>query len=128
MTEKKKWFEWVTGSLEEKKQYREHQERVKQLPAGYRETQKALERYLLYRGGHGSGQELLRMMTDLADLIEGAAADGTAIAEVIGEDPAEFAEEFLANYTDSQWITKEQDRLRKAVAEATTSQAEGAES
>ena len=39
---------------------------------------------------------LLSMFEDLADLFEQGAADGTPIREIVGEDPVEFAEAFLA--------------------------------
>jgi DNA-binding ferritin-like protein (Dps family) len=38
------------------------------------------------------------MLEDLADLFEQGAADGTPLRDVVGEDPVEFAEAFLANY------------------------------
>ena len=40
------------------------------------------------------------MFEDLADLFERAAADGTPIREIVGEDPVEFVETFIQNYTD----------------------------
>lgn len=122
MAEKKKWFEWLIGSIEQKKQYKRQQARVKQLPAGHRQAQEAIERYLMYRGGISSGEELIQMLEDLTDLMEQAVADGTAVIEVIGENPVDFAEEFLANYTDSQWINKEKARLKKSIDEATSTQ------
>ncbi|MGC0272455.1 DUF1048 domain-containing protein [Pseudactinotalea sp. Z1739] len=122
MAEKRKWFEWLTGSLEQKKRYKQQQERVKQLPAGYQQAQEAIERYLMHRGGISDGEELLQMLDDLTELMERAAADGTAINDIIGEDPVDFADEFLANYTDSQWINKEKARLKRSVDDATRRQ------
>ncbi|MDZ5077565.1 DUF1048 domain-containing protein [Nesterenkonia sp. HG001] len=125
MVERKKWFEWLIGSLEQKRQYKQQQARVKQLPASYRQAQEAIQRYLLHRGGISNGEELLQMLEDLTELMERAAADGTSVAEVFGEDPVDFAEEFLANYTDSQWINKEKDRLKKSIDEAVRIQNQG---
>ena len=122
MAEKKKWFEWLIGSHQQKKQYKQQQARVKQLPAGHRQAQEAIERYLTYRGGLSNGGELLQMLEDLIELMEQAVADGTALKDVIGEDPVDFAEEFLANYTDSQWINKEKARLRKSIDHVTNQQ------
>jgi DNA-binding ferritin-like protein (Dps family) len=34
---------------------------------------------------------------------------------VVGEDPVEFVEEFVRNYSGGQWINKERDRLNQAI-------------
>ena len=113
------WIEQVTGSLEQKKQYRQYKARVKQLPANYRTALEALERYLTYFGAITKGDTLVKMLEDLADLFEQSAASGTPIPEVVGEDPVEFAETFLQNYSEGQWINKERKRLTEAIASVT---------
>ena len=60
----------------------------------------------------------MSMLEDLADLFEQSAADGTPIREIVGEDPVEFAETFLQNYSEGQWINKERERLTKAIDRA----------
>lgn len=118
MATSKKWHERLTGSLEEKRQYKQYRARVQELPGSYREVHEGLERYLMYRGGLTKGDELLEMLEDLLALTQQAATARTPIGEVIGEDPVEFAEDFLSNYTDSQWINKERQRLNRAVERA----------
>ncbi len=110
-----KWIEAVTGSLEEKKQYKLHKSRIKQLPDNYRTAVEALERYYMYFGGIANGRVLVTMLDDLADLFEQAAADATPIRAIVGDDPVEFAETFIANYSDGQWINKERTRLIDAI-------------
>jgi len=112
------WIEKITGSLEQKKQYRQYKARKEHLPANYRTAIDALERYLMYFGSITKGDVLLSMLDDLADLFEQSAANGTPIRAIIGNDPVEFAEEFLRNYTQGQWINKERERLIKAIANA----------
>ncbi|MBB6402787.1 DUF1048 domain-containing protein [Arthrobacter sp. AZCC_0090] len=109
------WIEQLTGSLEQKKQYRQYKTRVEQLPADYRAAAMALERYLMYFGSITKGDVLLSMLGDLADLFEQSVADGTAIRGIVGDDPVEFAETFMRNYTVGQWINKERERLTKAI-------------
>jgi len=109
------WIEQVTGSLEQKKQYRQYKARAKQLPANYRTAIEALERYLTYFGAITKGETLVKMLEDLADLFEQSAASGTPVREVVGEDPVEFAETFLQNYSEGQWINKERKRLTQAI-------------
>lgn len=112
------WIEKITGSLEEKKRYREYKERVRALPDAHRTAARGIERYLVYVGGLSDGSALIRMLGDLADLFERAAADGTPVRDVVGDDPVEFAEDFLRTYRDAQWITTERTRLTTAIAEA----------
>lgn len=114
-----KWIEQITGSLEDKKRWREYKARKEQLPTNYRTAIDGIERYLMYAGSVAKGDVLMQMLDDLADLIEGAAADGTPIRNVVGDDPVEFADTFIQNYSDGQWFNKERKRLTDAIDEAT---------
>ena len=113
-----KWIELVTGSLEQKKQYRQDKARIEALPEPYAAAAKALQRYLMYYGGVTDGGTLLKMFGDHADLWERAAADGTPVRAIVGDDPVEFAETFADAYTGKQWIDKERARLTEAIADA----------
>jgi DNA-binding ferritin-like protein (Dps family) len=110
-----KWIEAVTGTLEEKRQYKQHKARIRRLPENYRTAVDALERYYMYFGGISKGDVLVKMLDDLADLFEQAAVDGTGIRAIVGDDPVEFAETFIANYSEGQWINKERTRLIDAI-------------
>jgi DNA-binding ferritin-like protein (Dps family) len=120
-----KWIELITGSLEDKKRYRQYKARERALPDSYRTAIEAVDRYLIYAGGISDGTVLVSMMDDLADLFEQSAANGTPVREIVGHDPVEFVETFLRNYSDGQWINKERERLTTAIDRAET---EGAES
>ena len=113
-----KWIETLTGSLEQKKQYRQHKARLEGLPEPYRTVAKALERYLMYYGGITDGDTLVTMLGDSADLWERAAIDATPVDAIVGSDPVEFAETFAQAYGGARWIDKERARLTDAVAEA----------
>lgn len=113
-----KWIEKVTGPLEEKRQYRQGMARIEALPAPYRDVVKALQRYLTYYAGIVDGETLVTMNGDLVDLWERAAADGTPIRDIVGEDPVAFAEDFAAAYTGKRWMDKERARLTRAIARA----------
>ncbi len=112
-----KWIELVTGPLEEKKQYREYKARLRQLPGNYRLAAEAVERYLMYAAGIAKGDVLVRMYGDLVGLFEESAANGTPIRGIVGDDPIEFVETFIANYADGSWINKERQRLIAAIDE-----------
>ena len=72
----------------------------------------------MYAGSIAKGDVLVQMLDDLADLIERAAADGTPIRDIVGDDPVEFADTFIANYSDGQWVNKERTRLNDAINKA----------
>ena len=112
-----KALEKVYGPIDQKKRYRRYKARVEGLPASYRTAVEALQRYSYYFGG-GTAEGGLAMLEDLADLFEQAAADGTPVREIVGEDPIEFAEAFLRNYPQGNWIIRERDRLTNAIARA----------
>jgi DNA-binding ferritin-like protein (Dps family) len=113
-----KWIEALTGSLEQKKQYKQDMARINGLPEPHRTAAKAVHRYLMYSGGITDGDTLTTMFTDLADLWERAATDGTPVRDIVGDDPVEFAETFAQAYTGEKWIDKERARLAKAIDDA----------
>lgn len=112
------FIEKIIGDFGNKREWRVYKARVAALPAGYRSTVEALQRYLMYFGAIANGDTLMKMLSDLADLFEQAAAEGSPIRSVVGDDPVEFAETFLRNYSDGQWISKERQRLVQAIDRA----------
>ena len=109
------WIEKLTGSFEDKKRWRQYKARKESLPGNYKATIDGLERYFMYAGSIVKGDIFMQMFEDLIDLIERAAADGTPIREIVGDDPVDFAETFIANYSDGQWINKERKRLADTI-------------
>ena len=101
----------------DKRRWREYKARSRRLPASYRTAIEAVERYLMYFGP-ADGDSAASMFEDLADLFEQAAADGTPIRELVGEDPAEFVDAFAENYKKGGWVTRERDRLAGAIERA----------
>lgn len=112
-----KWYELVTGSLADKKAYRQYKARIAALPDPYKTAANAFERYFMYNGGIPDGDPavMLTMLNDFADLWERAAADGTPVHEITGDDPVEFAETFAAAYSGKRWIDKERNRLTETI-------------
>ncbi len=102
----------------EKRQWRQHRARTRQLPESYRTAIEALERYLMHVGPGGDGAGAATMFDDLLDLFEQSAANGTSIREIVGDDPVEFLEAFVENYPDGQWRVRERMRLINAIQRA----------
>lgn len=113
----------ISTLITEKRRYRQYKARTKQLPANYHTAIEALERYLMHFGAIAKGDTLVAMLEDLADLFEQSAASASPIEQIVGEDPVEFAETFLQNYSEGQWINKERERLINAIHRAEGSDA-----
>ena len=122
-----KWIETITGSLEQKKQYKQYRARIEALPEPYGTAAQAFHRYFMYYGGVTDGETALTMFGDFADLWERAAADGTPVRAIVGDDPVEFAEAFAQAYSGKQWIDKERERLMKAIDAAAGDNGKGAD-
>lgn len=103
--------------IQDKRRYRQWKARTERLPASYRTTLEALQRYM-FLFGPSKGDSVLAMLDDLAELFEQSAAAGTPIRTVVGDDPVEFVEAFVANYPTGSWIRRERDRLNAAVDRA----------
>jgi len=106
----KRFMEKLLGDLGDKRRWRAYRSRVRALPEPYRTAAGGMERYFMYFGGV-SGETGLVALEDLAELFEGAAADGTELHVLAGDDPVEFAEAFFSNYEGASWIDKERSRL-----------------
>jgi DNA-binding ferritin-like protein (Dps family) len=113
-----KWIELVTGSLDQKKRYRQYRARIKALPEPYGTVAQAFQRYFMYYAGIVDGETGLKMFGDFADLWERAAADGTPVRDIVGEDPVEFADTFAQAYAGKRWIDKERARLTRTIEDA----------
>ena len=109
---------FIAKVIGEKRHWRQHKARTRQLPASYRTAVEALERYMMYCGPGGDGAEAASMFDDLIDLFEQSAANRTPIREIVGEDPVEFLEAFVRNYPDGQWRVRERKRLITAIERA----------
>jgi DNA-binding ferritin-like protein (Dps family) len=106
----------------DKKRWRQYKARTRELPEPYRAAAEALERYLMVFGPT-DGDSAARMFEDLAELFEQGVANGTSVRALVGEDPLEFAEAFLANYPEG-WMSKERRRLADAIDRAAGDRAE----
>ena len=111
----------ISKLIGDKRRWRQYKARTSELPESYRTAVDALERYLMCFGP-GDADTASSMFEDLADLFEQSAASGTSVRDVVGQDPVEFAETFLQNYSEGQWINKERERLTDAIDRAAGSE------
>ncbi|MEU8784442.1 DUF1048 domain-containing protein [Streptomyces sp. NPDC048637] len=107
---------FISKVIGPKKRWRAYKARVKELPENHRTAVEAIERYLMYFVPT-EGDSTESMLEDLADLFEQAVVDGTPIREIVGEDPVEFAEAFVQNYSEGGYVPA---RARKQLTDALT--------
>jgi DNA-binding ferritin-like protein (Dps family) len=100
-----------------KRRWRAYKARVRQLPPNYRGAVDAIERYLMYFGPMDA-DSAGSLFEDVIDLFERAAADGTPISDIVGDDPVEFVEALIANYSKGGYVTRERERLISAIESA----------
>jgi len=110
--------DFTSKVIGDKRRWRHYKARTRQLPASYRTAVDAIERYLMYFVPV-DGDSAASMFEDLADLFERAAADGTPIRDIVGEDPVEFVEAFVQNYSKGGYVpTRARERLTSAIERA----------
>jgi DNA-binding ferritin-like protein (Dps family) len=102
----------------DKRRWRQYKARVKKLPPNYRTAVEAIERYLMHFGSLDT-DNAASLFEDVADLFERAAADGTPIREIVGNDPVEFVDELIRTYAKGGYVARERQRLINAIDQAT---------
>jgi DNA-binding ferritin-like protein (Dps family) len=106
---------FISKVIGPKKRWRQYKARVEQLPENYRTAVDAIERHMMHFVPTDADGEAARF-EDLADLFEQAAADRTPIREVVGDDPVEFVEAFVQNYSEGGYApAREKKRLTDAI-------------
>jgi DNA-binding ferritin-like protein (Dps family) len=109
---------FISKMIGDKKRWRAYKARKRRLPGNYRAAVDAIEHYLMHFVPT-DGDSVASEFEDLADLFEQAAADGTPIREIVGEDPVEFVEAFARNYSEGGYVpARERKRLTDAIARA----------
>lgn len=108
---------FLSKVIGDKRRWRRYKARVSQLPLNYRTAVEAIERYLMHFGPMDA-DSASSLFEDVADLFERAAADGTPIREIVGDDPVEFVEELIRNYSKGGYVDRERERLINAIDRA----------
>jgi len=108
---------FIATVIGDKRRWRQYKARVRQLPPNYRTAVDAIERYLMHFGLL-DGDSAASLFEDVADLFEQAAADGTPIREIVGDDPVEFVDALVRNYDKGGYVTRERERLIRAIDQA----------
>jgi DNA-binding ferritin-like protein (Dps family) len=97
--------------LEEKRVWRELENRAKALGDDYYEDYQQMKKYI-WLSGLTSWQDFKFVFEHLLDLLEDVAADGRKVTEVTGPDVASFLDEMADAKT---WEDKYREKLNKKV-------------
>lgn len=115
--------DFTSKIIGDKRRWRDYKARTKALPEAYRTAVEGIERYLMYFGAADS-DSATSIFEDVADIFERAAADGTPIRDIVGDDPVEFIDSLVANYEKGGFIVREQQRLFESIARAEAQETE----
>jgi DNA-binding ferritin-like protein (Dps family) len=118
--------EFASKVVGDKRRWRQYKARMRRLPDGYRTAVEGIERYLMYFGPL-DGDNAASLLEDVADLFERAAADGTPIRQIVGEDPVAFVDALVENYEKGGYVARERARLTRTIERAQAEQAAGGE-
>lgn len=114
--------EFTQKVIGDKREWRAYKARVRALPQPYRIAIDGVERYLFHFGAVESDTSIA-IFSDVADIFERAAADGTPIREIVGDDPSEFVDALIDNYEKGGYVAREKRRLDESITEAEAVQA-----
>ena len=109
--------EFTTKVVGDKRRWRAYKARTRALPENYRLAVEGVERYLMYFGAVDA-ESATSLFEDVAVLFEQAAADGTPIHDIVGDDPVEFVEALVRNYDRGGYVSREGQRLVDTIAQA----------
>lgn len=87
---------WVKRMAKEKREYRQMQARIKDLPNEYDFVYRKIQHYM-WNYAAGDGYDMVKIQYELIDLFEAGAAEGKHVLEITGEDVAAFCDELLTN-------------------------------
>ena len=112
-----RWIELATGSLEQKKQYRQYKARIEALPEPYGTSRRLCSGTSWTSGASRTARPPSRCSTT-SPICASGRGRRHPVRAIVGDDPVEFAETFAQTYTGKQWIDKERARLTKAIDDA----------
>lgn len=97
---------------QDKRDWRAHTARVRQLPPDYRLVMEEIEKFMWSFAADAS---MVTTLDDILDLMEEGAASGRPVLEVTGEDVAGFARSVLAETQTRTWQGKQADQLNARI-------------
>lgn len=104
----------IKRMIEEKREYKQHMERVDAMPEDYKFVFKKIQSHM-WMFTAGAGYDMMEVHNDLVELFEMGIANNKKVLEITGNDVALFCDELLLNcktYTEN-W----RDKLNREIYE-----------
>lgn len=103
---------WISRAIESKKRYKEYKRQKQDLPMVYREGLDALEKYMWNFAG---GDNFMLVLENILELFQDGARNKSSVTEIIGEDPAQFADNIMAEYPEELWFENARKKLNEKI-------------
>ncbi|WP_312753229.1 DUF1048 domain-containing protein [Rummeliibacillus suwonensis] len=98
--------------IQENREYRAYRKRVNRLPKEYKKAMKAIENYMWT---FAKGASMSKLLQRILEMFESSASDGLSVRDAVGNDIAEFADSFLAEFPEETWMDKMRKKLRDSI-------------
>ncbi|WP_374054507.1 DUF1048 domain-containing protein [Rossellomorea sp. FM04394] len=108
-----KFIEKITGSLADKREWKEMEARAKTLPDEYLHAYKAIQKYMWTTSGLTDWKDTSRIFNGILDLFEDGAAEGRKVTDLTGEDVAAFCDELVKG--SETWSDKHRAKLNDTI-------------
>lgn len=99
----------------DKAEYKEHLEKIKNLPRDYQIVYEEITKFL-WQFAAGDGMDMVRLNQDLLDFFEEGVANNKAVLELVGHDVGAFAENTLHEYQAKTWIDSQKKKMNERIA------------
>lgn len=106
-------FEIITGSLDDKREWKAMEARAKALPSEYRNAYKAIQKYIWTSVAPSDWKDISRIFGGILDLFEGGAVEGKKVTDLTGEDVAAFCDDLVKD--EKTWRDKYRTKLNDTI-------------
>jgi DNA-binding ferritin-like protein (Dps family) len=113
---------WLRRQFREKREWREHEARIKAMPPDYRAVMKLIQKYIF---NFAADEQIMPVLYGIVDLLEEGAATGRPVLDVTGPDVAAFAWDVLMEVRSATWVGKKGAQLNAQVHAALQSKEPG---
>jgi len=108
----KKIIETVTGSLEEKKEYKAYKKRIDNLPTDYKNAMVSIETYMWSFCADGT---MLKELYNILDMLEENVSDGRKVTDIVGNDITAFCDDILKEIPEKTWMNSYKEKIQKRI-------------
>lgn len=102
--------------IQEQGRYRAYKKRIKQLPEEHKNAMLAIEEYM-WMFAKGSG--MFNYLEEILEMFEEGVSKESSVKDIVGNDIAEFADTFLAEFPEETWVEQMMDKQRVKLRNST---------